>query len=97
MDLLTPAVFAPRAVRQLRRIRAAYACGFVLWAGGAAWEGWQRPGSRHMWMLLLLLALFSGLLALTVVSLARLRKASRGAPAAAPAARATRRPEPTDA
>ncbi|MFD6879068.1 MULTISPECIES: hypothetical protein [unclassified Streptomyces] len=95
MDLLTPAAFAPRAVRQLRRIRAAYACGFVLWAAGAAWEGWHRPGSRHMWMLLLFLALFSGLLGLTALSLSRLRKAARGAPAASLARRTAGRP--TDA
>lgn len=101
MDLLTPVSFAPPAVRQLRRIRALYASGFVLWAVGAAWEGWHHPGSRQMWVFLLLLALFSGLLCLTVASLwrhraaVRLRKAERRATARS-AGRPLRRPTPTD-
>ncbi|MFF4324189.1 hypothetical protein [Streptomyces sp. NPDC001568] len=83
MVSLTHAAPAPRAVRQLCRIRAAYASGFALWAGAAAWEGWHRPGSRQMWVLVLLVALFTGLLCLTVASLYRLRRGARSAPAPA--------------
>ncbi|MFD3873185.1 hypothetical protein [Streptomyces sp. NPDC058623] len=85
MDSLTHATPAPRAVRQLRRIRAAYASGFALWAAAAVWEGWHRPGSREMWVLVLLVALFTGLLCVAAASLYRLRRSVRGAPAVAPA------------
>ncbi|MER5873995.1 hypothetical protein [Streptomyces sp. NPDC002044] len=77
MESLRPAPLAPRAVRQLRRIRTVYAAGLVLWAAGAAWEGGQHPGSRRMWVSLMLLALFGGLLSLTVASLWRHRVALR--------------------
>lgn len=77
MESLRPAPLAPRAVRQLRRIRTVYAAGLVLWAAGAAWEGGQHPGSRQMWVSLLLLAVFGGLLSLTVASLWRHRVALR--------------------
>lgn len=77
MESLRPAPLAPRAVRQLRRIRTVYAAGIVLWAAGAAWEGGQHPGSRRMWVSLLLLAVFGGLLSLTVASLWRHQTALR--------------------
>lgn len=77
MELLTPAAPAPRAVRQLRRIRTVYAAGLALWAVGTAWEGLQHPGSRGMWLSLLLLAVFTGLLSLTLASLGRHRAAQR--------------------
>ncbi|MGW8063927.1 hypothetical protein ACVV2G_17030 [Streptomyces ziwulingensis] len=51
-----------RQLRQLRHIRAFYAAGFALWAVSAAWTGWESPGSRQMWVALLLLGVFSGLL-----------------------------------
>ncbi|MFE7760508.1 hypothetical protein [Streptomyces sp. NPDC057438] len=54
-----------RAVRQLRRIRAFYATAVSVWAALAAWEGWQHPGSRPMWVSVLLLVVFTGLLSVT--------------------------------
>ncbi|MCY0943109.1 hypothetical protein [Streptomyces antarcticus] len=77
MESMRPAPLAPRAVRQLRRIRTVYAAGLVLWAAGAAWEGGQHPGSRRMWVSLMLLAVFGGLLSFTVASLWRHRVALR--------------------
>ncbi|MFJ8826671.1 hypothetical protein ACIREE_33485 [Streptomyces sp. NPDC102467] len=59
------------AVRGLRRIRVFYTGGTVLWAAAAAWTGWLHPGSRQMWVSLLLLAVFSGLLATTSLWLGR--------------------------
>ncbi|MFF0164115.1 hypothetical protein ACFYRY_42535 [Streptomyces sp. NPDC005263] len=51
-----------RAVRQLRRVRAFYAAGVLLWAASTAWMGWEHPASRQMWVSALLLAVFTGLL-----------------------------------
>ncbi|MFE5494737.1 hypothetical protein ACFQ7Z_32930 [Streptomyces virginiae] len=62
-----------RAVRQLRRIRAFYAAGVLLWGAAAAWSGWAHPGSRQMLVCLLLLAVFTGLLTTTSLLLFRLR------------------------
>ncbi|WP_324605003.1 hypothetical protein [Streptomyces griseus] len=62
-----------RAVRELRRIRSFYAAGALLWAPAAAWSGWTHPGSRQMWLCLLLLSVFTGLLATTSVWLYRLQ------------------------
>ncbi|MFD3547317.1 hypothetical protein ACFWUW_17215 [Streptomyces sp. NPDC058655] len=87
MEPLSPAPLAPRAVRQLRRIRTVYAAGIVLWAAGAAREAWEHPGSRQMWASLVLLALFTGLLSLTVASLWRHRVALRARMTARKAAR----------
>ncbi|MFF7069674.1 hypothetical protein [Streptomyces pseudovenezuelae] len=53
---------AIRATRQLRRIRAFYAAGIVLWTASSAWTMWDSPGTRPMWTSLLLLAVFTGLL-----------------------------------
>jgi uncharacterized membrane protein len=66
---------AVRAVRQLRQIRAFYASGAVLWAASAAWAGWRDPGGRQMWVSVLLLAVFTGLLAAAQVWLRRQRTA----------------------
>ncbi|MET7732121.1 hypothetical protein ABZT02_12230 [Streptomyces sp. NPDC005402] len=55
---------AARAARQLRRIRAFYAAGVVLWTASSAWTMWDAPGSRPMWTSLLLLVVFTGLLAM---------------------------------
>ncbi|MFF0018559.1 hypothetical protein [Streptomyces sp. NPDC005374] len=52
---------AVRAARQLRRIRAFYAAGVGLWAASALWTAWDSPGSRPMWISVLLLGVFSGL------------------------------------
>lgn len=62
-----------RAERQLRRIRSFYTAAILLWAGSAAWTGWQAPGSRQMWVSVLLLAVFTVLL--VTASLARRRLA----------------------
>jgi hypothetical protein len=56
---------AARAARQLRRIRAFYAAGVALWTASSAWTMWDSPGSRPMWTSLLLLTVFTGLLAMS--------------------------------
>ncbi len=80
-----------RAVRQLRRVRAFYAVGVLVWAASTAWTGWQTPGSRQMWVSALLLAIFTGLLLTSSIWLQRLQTTSSAEPAryAAPQ-RATR-------
>ncbi|MFE1050192.1 hypothetical protein ACFW5S_31270 [Streptomyces olivaceus] len=70
-----------RAVRQLRRIRSFYAVAMMLWTGSAAWTGWQAPGSRQMWVSVLLLAAFITLLATASLSLRRLAVPATGRPA----------------
>ncbi|PKT71220.1 hypothetical protein CW362_20055 [Streptomyces populi] len=62
-----------RAMRQLRRVRAFYAAGVVLWAVSALWTGWQSPGGRQMWISVMLLAIFTGLLLTASLWLRRLR------------------------
>ncbi|MEU1707812.1 hypothetical protein ABZ478_20880 [Streptomyces sp. NPDC005706] len=69
-----------RAVRQLRRIRAFYAVGALLWAASTAWTGWQSPGSRQMWVSALLLVIFAGLLAAASLWLQRLQTTSPAGP-----------------
>jgi hypothetical protein len=54
-----------RVVRQLRRMRAFYAVAASGWAALAAWEGWMQPGSRPMWLSVLFLVVFTGLLTMT--------------------------------
>ncbi|MFI6441696.1 hypothetical protein [Streptomyces sp. NPDC050759] len=58
----TDDITAAGAARQLRRIRAFYAAGVVLWTASSAWTMGDSPGSRPMWTSLLLLAVFTGLL-----------------------------------
>jgi hypothetical protein len=70
-----------RAVRQLHRVRSFYAAGVLLWAASAAWTGWQAPGSRQMWVSVLLLAVFTALLATAGLSLRRLTVPPTGRPA----------------
>ncbi|MFE0350890.1 hypothetical protein [Streptomyces griseoluteus] len=70
-----------RAVRQLRRVRAFYATGVALWLTAAVWTGWLHPGSRQMWVSLLLLVLFAGLLVTATLWLQRLRTSDEDAPA----------------
>ncbi|MEU5281748.1 hypothetical protein [Streptomyces asoensis] len=67
-----------RAVRQLRRVRPVYAGGALLWAASAAWTGWEQPGSRQMWVSVLFLVVFTGLLSVTSVWLSRQRAAGEG-------------------
>ncbi|MET9957232.1 hypothetical protein ABZ135_37545 [Streptomyces sp. NPDC006339] len=69
-----------RAVRQLRRIRSFYAAGILLWAGSALWTGGQAPGSRQMWVSVLLLAVFAVLLVTASLALRRLAVPATGRP-----------------
>lgn len=62
-----------RALRQLRRVRAFYAAGVTLWALSALWTGWESPGGRQMWISVLLLTIFTGLLLTASLWLQRLR------------------------
>ncbi|MGW7194573.1 hypothetical protein [Streptomyces chryseus] len=73
-----PQPLAPRVVRQLRRTRSVYAAGIALWGIGATLEMWQRPGSHQMWVFLLFLIVFTGLLAVTSWWLWRHQGALRG-------------------
>ncbi|TQL24735.1 MULTISPECIES: hypothetical protein [Streptomyces] len=77
----TDRVMSLRAVRQLRRVRAFYTAGALLWAVLTAWAAWQQPGSRQMWVSALLLAVFSGLLLTASLWLQRLRTAGPRRPA----------------
>lgn len=69
------------AVRQLRRIRSFYAAAILLWTGTTAWTGWQAPGSRQMWVSVLLLAVFTVLLVTASLALRRLAVPAAGRPA----------------
>ncbi|MFE1591076.1 hypothetical protein ACFW6Q_36000 [Streptomyces sp. NPDC058737] len=69
-----------RAERQLRRIRSFYTAAILLWAGSAAWTGWQAPGSRQMWVSVLLLAVFTVLLVTASLALRRLAVPATGRP-----------------
>lgn len=80
----TDNVMSLRAVRQLRRVRTFYAAGVLLWAAAAAaaaWTGWAHPGSRQMWVSVLLLAVFTGLLGTASLWLRRLQAAAGHRPA----------------
>lgn len=68
-------------MRQLRRIRAFYVAGFCVWVVSAAWTGWESPGSRQMWVSVLLLTVFTGLLAVTSLWVRRLESAGPARPA----------------
>ncbi|MFG2576923.1 hypothetical protein [Streptomyces sp. NPDC048481] len=70
-----------RAVRQLRRIRAFYAAGVLLWTVAAVWTSRTHPASRQMWVSVLLVAVFAGLLATASLWLQRLRAAVADRPA----------------
>ena len=70
-----------RALRQLRQIRTFYAGGAVLWAASAAAVGWEDPGSRQMWVSVIFLAVFTGLLSVTSLWLWRQQATRSGAPA----------------
>ncbi|WP_449353500.1 hypothetical protein [Streptomyces shaanxiensis] len=45
-------------------MRNFYAAGVALWTASSAWTTWDSPGSRPMWTSLLLLAVFTALLAM---------------------------------
>lgn len=82
----------PPVVRQLRRIRAFYATAAVLWAVSAVEEGWTRPGSRPMWVSVVLLVVFTGLLSMTSLWLRRHRTVEAGPAGARTTGAATRVP-----
>ncbi|MEU0114617.1 hypothetical protein ABZ137_13005 [Streptomyces bobili] len=82
-----------RAVRQLRNVRPVYAGGAALWATSAAWTGWEDPGSRQMWVSVVFLVVFTGLLSVTSLWVRREQSAGAGGPVhhAAPRRTAARR------
>ncbi|MFD6310380.1 hypothetical protein ACIGCZ_11700 [Streptomyces nigra] len=51
--------------RQLRRMRTVYAAGALLWASTSLGTAYSSPGGRTMWTSVLLLVVFTGLLALS--------------------------------
>ncbi|MFF5506487.1 hypothetical protein [Streptomyces roseolus] len=69
-----------RAERQLRRIRSFYVAALLLWTGSATWTGWQAPGSRQMWVSVLLLAVFAVLLVTSTLALRHLVIPASGRP-----------------
>ncbi|MEU1457259.1 hypothetical protein [Streptomyces avermitilis] len=89
MATKTDRIMSLRAVRQLRQVRAFYAVGALLWAASTAWTGWQFPGSRQMWVSVLLLAIFTGLLLTASLWLQRLKTAAPAGPAHHAASRRT--------
>ncbi|PKW05004.1 hypothetical protein SAMN05428944_0068 [Streptomyces sp. 1222.5] len=94
MASTTDRIKSQRAVRQLRRVRAFYAVGVLVWAASTAWTGWQSLGSRQMWVSALLLAVFTGLFLTTTVWLQRLQaaRAASAGPAHHAVPRRTTRP-----
>lgn len=70
----------------------AHAAGVLVWAASAAWTGWQAPGSRQMWISVLLLAVFTGLLVTAALFLRSLQAPGTGCPAHHTASRKTARP-----
>ncbi|MFE9742198.1 hypothetical protein [Streptomyces sp. NPDC006477] len=81
MPSKTESLMSLRAVRQLSRVRVFYTAGVLLWAAAATWTGWTHPGSRQMWVSLLLTAVFAGLLATASVWLRRLKASPARRPA----------------
>ncbi|MFJ5135952.1 hypothetical protein [Streptomyces sp. NPDC088707] len=81
MSTKTERLMSLRAARQLRRVRDFYSAGVLLWAAAAGWTGWTHPGSRQMWVSLLLLGVFAGLLATASVWLRRIQTAPGHKPA----------------
>lgn len=82
-----------RAVRQLHRTRIFYGTAALLWAASAGWAWWEDPGSQQMWVCVLFLTVFTGLLTVTSLWLRRLQGAGANKPAhhAAPRWMATHR------
>ena len=78
-----------RTLRQLSHVRGFYGAGVALWTVSTAWAAWDSPGSRPMWTSVLLLVVFTGLLALTTVWLRRLKGAGAEGPARHAAPRST--------
>lgn len=70
-----------RAVRQLHRMRTFYGAAVLLWAASAGWMGWEDPGSQQMWVCVLFLTVFTGLLTVTPLWLRRLQGAGADKPA----------------
>ncbi|MEU3184775.1 hypothetical protein ABZ707_11300 [Streptomyces sp. NPDC006923] len=70
-----------RAIRQLHRVRSFYVMGVLLWTASTAWTGWQSPGSRQMWVSVILLGVFATLLLTAFVSLRHLEATTSSRPA----------------
>jgi hypothetical protein len=69
-----------RILRQLRRMRLFYAGGAALWAVSTALVGWDEPGSRQMWVSVIFLVVFTGLLSATSLWLWRQQPARADGP-----------------
>lgn len=65
---------APRAVRQLRRVRSVYLVGVMLSVLGFVLESGRTVGDRRLEIVGVFLVVFTALLGLTVVQLWRHRK-----------------------
>lgn len=74
-------------------MRTFYAGGAVLWAATATSAGWDSPGSRQMWVSVVLLTVFAALLGMTSLWLWRQQARSSQEPVhhAAPRRTAWRR------
>ncbi|MFF8470228.1 hypothetical protein [Streptomyces griseus] len=71
MALMKRVALAPRAVRQLRRIRSVYLAGAVLSLLGLVLQAERGPGGRQAVIVTVLLVAFSALFTLTIVQLWR--------------------------
>ncbi|MGW7091535.1 hypothetical protein [Streptomyces sp. NPDC054874] len=71
MALMKRVALAPRAVRQLRRIRSVYLGGVVLSLLGLVLQAEQGSGGRQAVIVAVLLVAFAALFALTVTQLWR--------------------------
>lgn len=68
---------APRAVRQLRRVRSVYVVGVMLSVLGLVLQSGRTAGGRQLEIVAVFVAVFAALLGLTVVQLWRHQKTSR--------------------
>ncbi|MFJ5047611.1 hypothetical protein [Streptomyces sp. NPDC088719] len=71
MALMKRVALAPRAVRQLRRIRSVYLAGAVLCLLGLVLQAERGSGGRQAVIVTVLLVAFSALFTLTIVQLWR--------------------------
>lgn len=71
MAFIKRVALAPRAVRQLRRVRSVYAVGMALSLLGLVLQMERDPGGRQTHLAAVLLVAFTALLGLTAVQLWR--------------------------
>ncbi|RPK64568.1 hypothetical protein EES43_09390 [Streptomyces sp. ADI96-02] len=81
MAFMKRVALAPRAVRQLRRVRSVYAVGMVLSLLGLILQADRTPGGRQVEIAAALVAAFAALFVLTVIQLWRHRRTSHCATA----------------